>query len=60
MNNTAIHRHQYSSLGSYAWLLPAALAVLLLTGAVGTLLAGLAAPTVIGADGVAGIALPVP
>jgi hypothetical protein len=47
-------------LGEVAWLLPASLVVLLVAGAVASLLAGYPAADIIGADGMASTFLMVP
>lgn len=59
MNKIAVHRNPgHSNLLVYSWVLAAIIVVLMVTVAVGSLLAGLVAPDVIGADGLARIALP--
>lgn len=61
MNDTAVHRNLgHSDLQVPPWVLGAIIVVLAVTGALGSLLAGLAAPDVIGADGLASVALPAP
>lgn len=47
-------RAAHSKIADFAWTFPAAILALIIAGAIGSLLAGLAAPDLIGADGVAG------
>jgi hypothetical protein len=45
---------------NFAWVFPAILVAVLVTGAIASLVGGVAAPDVIGADGLAGTFLAVP
>ena len=59
MNKLAVHRNIfYTNIVVYSWVLPAIIVVLMVIGAAGSLLAGMVAPDVIGADGLARITLP--
>lgn len=60
MNKVAVHHYHHPNDAAYFWVLPAIIVVLVVAGAVGSLLAGLVAADVIGADGMAGLALPAP
>ncbi len=61
MKNLTVHPNiPRTGVAVYSWALPAGIVVLMVTGAIGSLLAGWVAPDVIGADGLARIAWPAP
>ncbi len=53
MNSIAGHHHGHLKIAEHVWKFAIVIVALILAGAVGSLLAGLAAPDVIGADGLA-------
>ena len=61
MRGITFHPHvSHLDVEQFAWLLPVVILVLLVAGAIGGLLAGLAAPETIGADGLASTVIGAP
>ena len=59
MSKIVIRQNLWPAQGAlFSWALPAIVVLLMVAGAIGSLVAGLAAPELMGADGMARIALP--